>query len=987
VAAFVSPLADPGSWTYTTVDGVLIPDGLRYAGYAVRGVRATRASDQNVQLPATGVLRKVVEPSGQACVEVQVLPFPVRRVAHAIQGGLPTFYLVFDDPTGLTFQDGEADLGGVALRAAQAVTILAVRQDRMLIDPALFAAQLSTAITQTGGDASRWQPFADALANATASGDSAPVLLYDHAGQPRTGGNVEIVLGSPGAETVHLATLAPQDGGDLQRTVARMHAADPIQMPIPNLWGGGRTSFRLRPLGGPGEVQLVRLEDNLVTDMEVTLTPALRSVTFTNLNGWFAPQFVNLGTGNENNLARFSRGNRITPFHLGQPFIDDFFSKLQDAQRADGGLHLGTGFMLFPQTKFTHRQIGDDRSAILTLADATAQLGQDDTLPLTLEQAAQMIGANGGATRFLSAKFYQFEDPREATVAELVVASLVVTGILGLDSIGVEFARTDFVGVIMLFLIAIGASAYTQHVLNANGDPIESNKPAVDLLSQITNAVSVFDPYRVRVEDNIPPPQLTDFPFNDIFKVTRHFGLYHQKLSIVKVGADHFGYCGGMDLNPNRLDDLDHLAREPYHDVHARIEGNAVHDLALTFEQRWALSGGGAATAFPVPLVNPTLAPGTDIAQIARTYFAPAPGADDRALFFAPHGDRTIADTTLSAIRQAQEYIYLEDQYFVPPRVYREALLAKVSNREIRQLIISIVGISGDILFGDRVREAFFHDLLEADAGARIVRIGYPRRRFTSTDNSVRASSGKMLLAEDLFAGGGTQARIVLTPDSRIPALPFWVAVEGELIYVYDEGSATNVPGTKAFLCERGDTTQIVQGGATPKGAFPRGHKVGAPVTAIDLTGIYVHAKLILVDDVFVGIGSANLDNRGFFYDGEANCFTIPEGLRTSPNNPAFQLRRKIWAEMVDLPEQMIAPLMSDPLAAGRLFDRSPFACNRYTPIEARPPHLMLSYTSGDGAFLDLLRAFFFTVQFADIPTLYATVVDPHSSLEPNPEP
>ncbi len=302
-------------------------------------------------------------------------------------------------------------------------------------------------------------------------------------------------------------------------------------------------------------------------------------------------------------------------------------------------------------------------------------------------------------------------------------------------------------------------------------------------------------------------------------------------------------------------------------------------------------------------------------------------------------------------------------------------------------MILSIVGISGDILFGDRVREAFFHDLLEADAGAGIVRIGYPRRRFTSTDNSVRASSGKMLLAEELFAGGGTQARIVLTPDSRIPDIPFWVAVEGELIYVYDEGSATNVPGTKAFLCERGDTTQIVQGGATPKGAFPRAHKVGAPATAIDLTGIYVHAKLILVDDVFVGIGSANLDNRGFFYDGEANCFTIPEGLRTSPSNPAFQLRRKIWAEMVDLPEQMIAPLLSDPLAAGQLFDRSPFACNRYTPIEARPPHLMLSYTSGDGAFMDFLQALGFTIQFAEVPTLYTTVVDPHSSLEPDPEP
>src|SRR5438270_12757555 len=61
VAAFVSPLAEPASWQYATVDGVVIPEGLRYAGYAVRGIRATRAPDGDVQLPATGGLRRVVE--------------------------------------------------------------------------------------------------------------------------------------------------------------------------------------------------------------------------------------------------------------------------------------------------------------------------------------------------------------------------------------------------------------------------------------------------------------------------------------------------------------------------------------------------------------------------------------------------------------------------------------------------------------------------------------------------------------------------------------------------------------------------------------------------------------------------------------------------------------------------------------------------------------------------------------------------------------
>jgi phosphatidylserine/phosphatidylglycerophosphate/cardiolipin synthase-like enzyme len=410
-----------------------------------------------------------------------------------------------------------------------------------------------------------------------------------------------------------------------------------------------------------------------------------------------------------------------------------------------------------------------------------------------------------------------------------------------------------------------------------------------------------------------------------------------------------------------------------------------VRDLALTFDQRWQRAGGGHPPAFEVPAVDPGLAPGGDIAQIARTYFAPAPGADSRALHFAPQGDRTLADTMVNAIREAREYIYLEDQYFVPPRVYREALLAKVNNREIRQLIINIVGIT-DMLFADSVREAFFSALLTADNGAGIVRIGSPRRRFTSTDNDVRASSGKMLLGENLLAGEGPLSLIFLTPAARIPALPFWVAVEGELIYVYDESSATVVsPGTRAFVCERGSATAIAAGGSSPRGAFPRAHARGAPATAVDLTGIYVHAKLMLVDDVFLSIGSANLDNRGAFYDGEANCFTIPEGLRLSPRNPALELRRQIWAEMLDLPAQMLAPLLTDPVAAGPLFDRSPFTGNRYTRIDAHPPHLMLSFTSGDGALSNVLQTIGFTVQAANVPELFAQIVDPHSRTEPSP--
>src|SRR5439155_17646156 len=115
-------------------------------------------------------------------------------VANAIPGGLPTFYLVFDDAAGITLADNDGVAGGALVRTASAVTILAVRQDRHVTDPAFWTAQLAVAIGAGGGDASSWQPFATAVANAIATGNSAPVMLYNHAGQPLRTASVDIVL-------------------------------------------------------------------------------------------------------------------------------------------------------------------------------------------------------------------------------------------------------------------------------------------------------------------------------------------------------------------------------------------------------------------------------------------------------------------------------------------------------------------------------------------------------------------------------------------------------------------------------------------------------------------------------------------------------------------------------------------------------------------------------------------------------------------------
>lgn len=975
--AFISPVANPGSWGFAIVDNVVIPSGLRLSGYAFRGLRTTLAAGDNVQAPATGILRKATDGAARVFVEVQVIPFPIRRVAAAIPGGLPTFYLVFADAAGLTFMDGDGVQGGIALRSATDVTIVMARQDRAIVDPVLWATQISSAIAAGSGDASAWAPFVTAITNAVGSGNSAPVLIYDHGGQLRTAGTVDIVYGTAGAETIYTVDIDPADGGDLQRTVARVQPG-PAGATLTSLWGGGAASFRLRPhSASAGAIQLARLEDGLTGADEIVVTPANRSIAYTDLLEWFAPQFV---TGVAADLQRFSRGNLVTPLVNGPAYFDDFFAAMKDAQTPGGGVEL-TGWAMLPQTKFTKRKLGEDPEATLTLAMADAQIGTD-LIPLTLEQAATRIQMAGGQARFLPAKFYTIDGAATVGPAEALAFHALIDAILILNAFGVKAAETDAAGALLLVAAWIGATIYTQYVLDNNGKPIEPNKNAVNVLGAVPGAFSCFAPYPARVEDNVPAPPLGSFPFNTMFSITRHFGIYHQKLSVVKTGAGYIGYCGGIDCNSDRLDDADHLLKAPFHDVHARIEGNAVRDLAITFDDRWQRDGGGAARAFAVPAVDPQLAPGSDIVQIARTYFAPAADAAGvaRGFAFAPNGDCTIERTMIRAIEHAQELIYIEDQYFTPPQVYQDALVAAVANRQIRQLIITVPGLT-DQPFGVSFRDSFVGALMTADAGAGIVRIGFPRRRFTSTDNRLRASSGKMLLGQDLPAGGGTNFPLFLGPPSRIPAVPFWVSIEGELMYIYDESTAPNPDSAhmKAFLADRGDDTRIVSGGASPSGAYPRAHKAGAAATAVDLSNIYVHAKMMIIDDVFIGIGSANLNRRGLFYDGEISCFTIPEGLRTSPRNPALALRRQLWAEMLDLPADMAAPLLTDPISAAQLFTRSPFAGNRHMPLDAQPPNLMLSYAPGDGAIADVLTGLGFVIEAANWSTIFSQVVDPTS--------
>ena len=822
-------------------------------------------------------------------LEVSPMPFGIAALLREIPGGAPTFYLGYDSPP-FPPQNAAVRVADAPVQLTSAWLGIAF-QDRLTLAPWCWFDRIASAPLASQA----WRDWSVRFAGRRS------LRLLDAQGRPYANQTITVTRGTIVSTAIsdaggNLAGLPMEGTLSWQRSPALEEDALPSMALVdtPTNAVAGENAFTLPSGFVGGHLQLLALAE------------------------WFAPYLHNDPLSPEPG-ARFRRQSRMEPLVDGDAAFARLLEDLDHA-KGDGGAayFAGWAFNDFPLRP------GDDSTTLINLASG--------------------IQANGGTARVLAAQFLQATPHALQELSdEAGLIFVVLAGIGGPVALITKATNhTSNLGLAAWVLItAAGLIAYVKKlsegasVEDAIRGAIEQTKPEF-LASLAAVCSATYSAHPATMADN---PNATDIPLPDgkhLSELQDKWGIFHQKIQLIKrasPGPERYSaYVGGIDINRNRLDSPGHhgaawqdpssLAEpsaSPFHDVHSRLTGAAAAEVFHIFRGRYALDLPGESESV-VPAPSEWEAAGRDVIQVAQTSYKPREGID--GFPWALHGNATTHGTFVQGIRAAREHIYIEEQYMVPDDVYMQALIDAAGHC---QRLIILLPTFLEVYFGDRKRGQFFDQLATA-WGERLL-IGTPMRRPVLDPPGRTTAKGRFTLLTDI---GSTESTLVVGPPARVPPDAFFFWIGGELIYAISSANVTGPDGQPA------KALQVLRGGSGTglrwsSGPWP--HKRGEPATASQPTGIFLHSKIMMVDDLFVAIGSTNINRRGFFHDGEVTAFAIPQDLRTAASNPARDLRTRLWAEQLGLAPEMGAALFADPIAGYELFRRTRRAGNRVMPL------------------------------------------------------
>jgi hypothetical protein len=136
-----------------------------------------------------------------------------------------------------------------------------------------------------------------------------------------------------------------------------------------------------------------------------------------------------------------------------------------------------------------------------------------------------------------------------------------------------------------------------------------------------------------------------------------------------------------------------------------------------------------------------------------------------------------------------------------------------------------------------------------------------------------------------------------------------------------------------------------------------------------------------------VQIGSSNVNRRGHYHDGEINSFTIPQGLRSDPSNPARILRSRLMAEHLGLTPEMGQALFADPISALALYNKTWYEGAHRQSLSffgSAPPDVPIGPSASIPGFVLQIAIGLARMTAAKV-DIWPLLADPTTSLDPSP--
>nr|VDC67992.1 unnamed protein product [Brassica rapa] len=394
---------------------------------------------------------------------------------------------------------------------------------------------------------------------------------------------------------------------------------------------------------------------------------------------------------------------------------------------------------------------------------------------------------------------------------------------------------------------------------------------------------------------------------------------HHQKTIVVDAEVDGLktkrrivSFLGGIDLCDGRYDTEEHPLfgtlnnvhsndfhqpnfdgasikkggpREPWHDIHCRLDGPVAWDVLYNFEQRWMKQGNGRRylvsmerfseiTVPPLPIVQPDDVEGWTV-QVFRSIdngavegFPEDPReASSVGLVTGKNNviERSIQDAYINAIRRAKHFIYIENQYFLGS---------------------SFGWNSRDII---NLNEINALHLIPKEISLKIVSKIEAGERFSVYIVIPLWPEGKP---------GSASVQAILDWQRRTMEMMYTDII----IALRKKGLDANPRDYLTFFCL--GNREVNKAGEYSPPEKPDANSDYARAQESRRFMIYVHSKMMIVDDEYVIIGSANINQRSM--DGgrdseiamgayQPNHLLATNQLR--PRGQVFSFRISLWLE------------------------------------------------------------------------------------------